>query len=134
MQIEEPPPYSTPFEWIGGEPKIQDLVDRFYDLMELDAAYSALRATHAADLAPARQRLFWYLCGWLGGPSYYTDRFGHPRLRMRHQHFAIGTAERDQWVACMDQAMRDTGVDPKLSVRLHAAFSKIADFMRNREG
>ena len=66
MQIEEKPPFDTPFEWIGGEARIQLLVDRFYDLMDLEPAYAALRATHGADLTNARERLFMFLCGWMG--------------------------------------------------------------------
>jgi hemoglobin len=105
MQIEEKPPFDTPFEWIGGEPRVKLLVDRFYDLMDLEPGYLELRATHGPDLANARERLFMFLCGWLGGPDYYVEKHGHPRLRMRHMPFAIGVKERDQWVACMDQAM-----------------------------
>ena len=80
MQIEEKPAFGTPFEWIGGESKVRALVDRFYDLMDLEPAYAALRAVHGSDLANARQRLFWFLCGWLGGPQHYVERFGHPRI------------------------------------------------------
>ncbi|TFY99740.1 group II truncated hemoglobin [Ramlibacter rhizophilus] len=132
MQIQEKPPYDTPFEWIGGEEKVRALVERFYDLMDLEPGYAQLRAAHGSDLAQARQKLFWFLCGWLGGPSHYTERFGHPRLRMRHMPFSIGIAERDQWVACMDQAMAETGVDPALRERLRASFMNTADWMRNR--
>ena len=110
MQIEEKPAFSTPFEWIGGEDKVRALVERFYDLMDLEPGYAALRAAHGDTLDNARQRLFWFLCGWLGGPAHYTDRFGHPRLRARHMPFSIGIQERDQWLACMDQAMAETGV------------------------
>ena len=88
----------TPFEWIGGEARVQALTDRFYDLMDLEPAYTELRAAHGPELDSARQKLFWFLCGWLGGPSYYTDQFGHPRLRARHMPFSIGIKERDQWV------------------------------------
>ena len=121
----------TPFDWIGGESVVQALCDRFYDLMDLEPAYAALRSVHGPDLAQARQKLFWFLCGWLGGPSHYTDRFGHPRLRMRHMPFAIGIRERDQWLACMDQAMRETGIDPELRERLKGSFFQTADWMRN---
>ena len=129
-----PPGTITPYEWIGGEPVVQALCDRFYDLMDLEPAYAALRSVHGPDLAQARQKLFWFLCGWLGGPSYYTDRFGHPRLRMRHMPFAIGIRERDQWLACMDQAMQETGIDPSLRERLKASFFQTADWMRNLGG
>ena len=134
MQIEEKPPYDTPFEWIGGEEKVQALATRFYDLMDLEPAYKELRAAHGTTLETARQKLFWFLCGWLGGPAYYEERFGHPRLRARHMPFRIGVTERDQWLACMDQAMQETGVPEELRQRLNASFFQTADWMRNTEG
>ena len=130
MSIEEKSP-STPFEWIGGEDTVKALVERFYDLMDLEPQYAALRAAHGNELANARQKLYWFLCGWLGGPQHYTDRFGHPRLRMRHMPFRIGVKERDQWLACMDQAMQEVGVDPVLRERLKESFFQTADWMRN---
>lgn len=122
---------ATPFEWIGGEPAVQALVTRFYDLMDIEPGYRELRTAHGNTLDDARQKLFWYLCGWLGGPSYYEDRFGHPRLKMRHMPFSIGILERDQWLACMDQAMGETGVPDDLRTRLKESFFKTADWMRN---
>lgn len=135
MQAEEKSqgaaPFATPFDWIGGEARVKALVDRFYDLMDLEPGYAALRAAHGSDLVKARQHLFWFLCGWLGGPQHYTERFGHPKLRLRHMPFAIGILERDQWLACMDQAMDETGVDEELRARLRASFFQTADWMRN---
>jgi hemoglobin len=134
MQIEEESPSATPFDRIGGEEKVKALVERFYDLMELEPRYAQLRAAHGTELARARQNLFWFLCGWLGGPQHYTERFGHPRLRMRHMPFSIGAQERDQWVACMDQAMAETGVPEDLRAKLNDSFSQTADWMRNSPG
>ena len=121
----------TPFDWMGGELQVKALVERFYDLMDLEPGYAELRAVHGSDLASAREKLFWFLCGWLGGPQHYTERFGHPRLRARHMPFKIGILERDQWLACMDQAMGEVGVDQALRVRLDESFFKTADWMRN---
>jgi len=129
---ENPEPFDTPYAWAGGEASVRALVDRFYDLMDLESAYSALRAVHGPDLTSARDKLFWFLSGWLGGPQEYTERFGHPRLRMRHMPFAIGIVERDQWLACMAQAMRETGLDPALRERLEKSFFQTADWMRNQ--
>ena len=131
MQSDEKPPFDTPYAWIGGEEKVKALVERFYDLMDLEPRYAALRATHGTTLEQAREKLFWFLSGWLGGPQHYTDRFGHPRLRMRHMPFQIGIRERDQWLACMDQAMGEVGVDETLRARLRDSFFQTADWMRN---
>jgi hemoglobin len=128
------PPFDTPFAWIGGEEKIKTLVERFYDLMDIEPAYAVLRASHGSTLDDARQKLFWFLCGWLGGPDYYQERFGHPRLKMRHMPFSIGIIERDQWLACMDQAMGETELPEELRTRLNESFFKTADWMRNRGG
>ena len=119
------------FEWVGGEEAVRALVDRFYDLMDLEPAYARLRAIHPTDLSGSRDKLFWFLCGWLGGPDYFQERFGHPRLRARHLPFAIGIAERDQWMNCMRQAMQECELDPALRERLDAAFMNTADWMRN---
>lgn len=124
----------TPFAAIGGEAQVQALVTRFYDLMDLEPAYAALRAAHAPSLEDARQKLFWFLCGWLGGPQHYIERFGHPRLRARHLPFKIGLIERDQWLACMAQAMTETEVPAALRQQLGQAFFQTADWMRNQAG
>jgi len=132
MPTEETQPVDTPFQWLGGEERVRALTDRFYDLMDLEPTYQELRAAHGTELTQAREKLFMFLCGWLGGPSYYTDQFGHPRLRMRHMPFAIGIKERDQWVACMDQAMSETHVPIELRERLKNSFFQTADWMRNK--
>jgi hemoglobin len=132
MSEDDRPTGETPFEWMGGEAVVKDLTQRFYDLMDIEPAYSELRASHGDTLDRARERLFWFLCGWLGGPQYYTEQFGHPRLRMRHMPFSIGIRERDQWLACMDQAMGEVGVHEALRVRLRQSFFQTADWMRNR--
>jgi hemoglobin len=127
-------PAATPFELLGGEPAVRALVDRFYDLMELEPQFQRLRALHPQDMAGSRDKLHWFLCGWLGGPDHYIERFGHPRLRARHLPYAIGNAERDQWMACMLQAMDDVAVDRALAERLAESFFGTADFMRNKGG
>jgi len=132
MTDEEKPQGRSAFDWIGGETTIRTLVDRFYDLMDLEPGYKELRTVHGSALDDARDKLFWFLCGWMGGPQHYIERFGHPRLRARHMPFKIGILERDQWLACMDQAMGDVGVDETLRARLRESFFQTADWMRNQ--
>lgn len=134
MDADDSPPQPIPYDLIGGESVVRALVDRFYDLMDLEPGYAALRAAHGTELSGARQKLFMFLTGWLGGPPLYTQEHGHPRLRMRHMPFSIGVLERDQWVACMDQAMGEVGIEPTLRARLKASFMQTADWMRNRAG
>jgi hemoglobin len=124
----------TPYEALGGEAGVRELVDRFYDLMDLEPRYRELRAVHGSTLEGAREKLFMFLSGWLGGPSLYTDRYGHPMLRARHLPFAIGDIERDQWMACMVQAMEEVHVPQELRKPLEEAFRKTADWMRNKAG
>jgi len=124
----------TPFERLGAEAGVRQLVDRFYDLMDLEPVYAGIRALHPTDLTGSRDKLFWFLCGWLGGPPLYTDRFGHPMLRARHLPYAIGIVERDQWMACMMSAMQEQAVETGLAQRLTESFFGTADWMRNKGG
>lgn len=132
LNMEKQTTLATPFDHLGGESRVRVLVERFYDLMDLEPGFAQLRRTHAPALDDARQKLFWFLCGWLGGPQYYTERFGHPRLRARHMPFKIGLIERDQWLACMNQAMTETGVPDDLRASLNQSFFQTADWMRNQ--
>jgi hemoglobin len=122
------------FDQIGGEAKLRELVDRFYDLMDLEPEFTGIRALHPPSLDNSRDKFFWFLCGWSGGPSLYIERFGHPRLRARHLPYAIASGERDQWLRCMAWAMQDVGIGEALQERLMTSFYQTADWMRNKAG
>jgi hemoglobin len=126
-------PKPTPYELIGGDAAVRELVRSFYDLMDSDPTYAGIRKLHKPDLSQAREKLYLFLSGWLGGPQLYAQRFGHPALRARHLPFAIGEAERDLWLACMSRVMEDIGIDESLRRGLGDAFFKTADWMRNRD-
>ena len=129
---DDAPSGPSPFETMGGEPMVLALVQCFYDFMDLEPDYKDIRALHPPHLEGSRDKLFWFLCGWLGGPQHYVERFGHPRLRARHLPYSIGIAERDQWMHCMKEAMKETGLHPALADRLAASFFNTADWMRNK--
>ena len=122
---------STHFQMLGGETAIVALVDAFYRHMDTRADTGFIRAMHAPDLTSTKAVLVRFLCEWLGGPKAYSAQHGHPRLRMRHGGFAIGEAERDAWLACMDAALTDINTEPVLHQTLMASFFKTADWMRN---
>ena len=125
---------TIPYVMIGGEPVLARLCERFYGLMAETPRFAELRALHPEDLQGSRDKLFMFLSGWLGGPDLFVQNFGHPRLRARHMPFAIGTRERDQWVACMLLAMEEVGIAEPMRERLLQSFFKTADFMRNQPG
>ena len=123
---------ATPYELIGGEERVRELVDRFYDHMDRLEEAKTIRNLHAKSLRASREKLFLFLSGWLGGPDLYVQKYGHPMLRRRHLPFSIGAAERDQWMDCMNRALADTEMPQELRDHLSQAFTQVADHMRNR--
>jgi hemoglobin len=123
---------TTAYSLIGGAEPIRQLVDRFYDLMDLEEAYAVIRQMHPADLSSSRDKLDLFLNGWMGGPELYQEKYGHPKLRARHLPFPIGSVERNQWLDCMQRAMDEVVTDAQLKARLHESFFATADWMRNK--
>ena len=125
-------PAPSHFDTLGGDDGIRQLVDRFYDLMDSAPEAVHVRALHAASLKVSREKLRLFLTGWTGGPPVYVEKFGHPRLRMRHFPFAIGVRERDEWLWCMDHALAVHEMPETLRSALSAKFHELADHMRNQ--
>lgn len=125
-------PQTTLYELIGGDERVRELVDRFYDLMDLEPDFAALRAMHPPSLDGSRDKFYHFLSGWSGGPDLYTPRYGNAFLRARHLPFSIGSSARDQWLTCMLLAMQDLGITEEKQDILLQAFFKTADWMRNK--
>lgn len=123
----------TPYDFIGGEQAIRSLVDRFYFYMDILPEAQGIRAMHQPNLNSAKDKLFKFLSGWLGGPNLYIQEFGHPMLRMRHFPFKIGEAERDQWMLCMNKALAEVPMDPRLHTNITNALQQLATHMINQE-
>ncbi|WP_353431712.1 group II truncated hemoglobin [Polynucleobacter sp. MWH-UH23A] len=120
------------YESIGGIDKIDELVDRFYDLMALEPQFQGIRSMHPQDLSTSREKLKFFLTGWMGGPDIYSPKYGHPMLRARHLPFKIGISERDQWLACMYRAIEECGIESNISKQLEESFFNTANWMRNQ--
>jgi len=121
----------TVYDRVGGMPFFERLVDRFYDGV---AADPVLRPVYPeADLAGARHRLTLFLAQYWGGPRSYDDERGHPRLRMRHFPFAIGSAERDRWLVHMRAAIAELAPPADVADAFERYFDNAAEAMRNRD-
>jgi hemoglobin len=122
----------TLFHLLGGEEGVSRLVRRFYDVMDTAPEAAGIRALHPSSLDMSREKLLLFLVGWTGGPPLYVQRHGHPMLRARHLPFAIGPAERDAWLWCMDRALEDVELPAEVMAYLRQRFHAMADHMRNK--
>ncbi len=122
-------PENTPYDVLGGDARVRELVDAFYDIM--DERYGTLRDTHVKGLTLARERLYEFLSGWLGGPQLFVEKHGHPRLRKRHAHVVVDEKSVSDWIACMGEAMDAMGIEGDLRGFLDSRFSHTAHFMQN---
>jgi hemoglobin len=118
------------YELAGGEDTFRLLVERFYSSVAEDAI---LRAVYPeADLSGATERLTLFLIQYWGGPQTYSERRGHPRLRMRHHPFAIGQAERDAWLGHMTAAVESLELAPAVRKALLDYFETASTAMINQ--
>jgi len=123
----------TPYQ-ILGENGIRELTSVFYDLMDSLPEVAELRAMHAEDLEPMKEKLGDYLTGWMGGPPRYAEKHGTVCMTTPHEPYHIGPQERDQWLLCMDKALEQTGASDELVAMLKLPLFRIADAVRNKEG
>ena len=123
----------TPYQ-ILGEEGIRELTNAFYDIMDTLPEAASVRAMHAKDLSPMKEKLAEYLTGWMGGPPLYADKYGTVCMTDPHEPYHIGPEERDQWLLCMDKALEQTGASEELVAMLKVPMFRIADAIRNKEG
>ncbi|MEZ5939013.1 MAG: group II truncated hemoglobin [Hyphomonadaceae bacterium] len=121
----------SPYDRIGGREPVRRLAHRFYEIMADRADAAPIRAMHKSDLGPIADSLSEFLMGWMGGPRDWFMREDRPCIMGLHKALPIGPAERDQWLACMRQAMDETIDDAELKSMLDAAFTRMANAMRS---
>jgi len=93
------------FKAAGGEVGVRKLVNAFYDHMNELPDAQRIREMHPEDISESREKLARFLCGWLGGPKLYKEKYGTIRIPVAHSHLDIGIAERDAWLLCMQHAL-----------------------------
>jgi hemoglobin len=122
----------NPYQLLGGEDGVRKLCTTFYRIMDESPEAAGIRAMHGESLAAIEEKLFEYLSGWMGGPPLYVRRTGTVCLTKPHQPYAIGAAERDQWLLCMERALEEVGASADVKEMLREPLFRIADMMVNR--
>ncbi|HEV7649165.1 MAG TPA: globin [Actinophytocola sp.] len=117
------------FDAVGGEETFHRIIARFYAEVAKDEVLRPIYPEE--DLGPAEERLRLFLMQYWGGPHTYSDRRGHPRLRMRHAPFSIGPIERDAWLRCMRVAVDEAGLSPEHREQLWTYLEMAANSMMN---
>ncbi len=126
----DPQPGSTFYDIVGGEETFRLLVSRFYAGVAGDPELRRLYPEQ--DLGSAEERLRMFLAQYWGGPRTYSERRGHPRLRMRHSPFAIGERERDAWLHHMRAAVESLDLPAEHAETLWRYLETAAHSMQNR--
>ncbi|MGE0826887.1 MAG: group II truncated hemoglobin [Candidatus Binatia bacterium] len=121
------------FQAAGGEAGIRRLVDDFYDYMDTLPDARDIRAMHPSDLTVSRDKLARFLCGWLGGPKLFREKYGPITIPKAHAHLPIGAAERDAWLLCMKKAISRQPYNPEFKHYLFTQLTIPAERVRNRE-
>lgn len=122
----------TPYEALGSEAAVRELVESFYGYMDTLPECQVIRAMHKGDLEPMIDKLATFLTGWMGGPQRYREKFGRVVIPAVHEPFAIGESERDQWLLCMERALADTELNENWRQRLMEGFGAMAEMCRTR--
>lgn len=125
----------TPYQLLGGEAGVRRLAETFYEVMDELPQAEKIRQMHAASLTDVKQKLFEYLAGWMGGPQHhYQQKYGTVCLTKPHKPYQIGPVERDQWLLCMDEALRRIDASEELKAMLKQPMFMLADAVRNTDG
>ena len=125
-------PYDSPYEALG-EQGVRSLVDEFYRIMDTSQDYKEIRAMHAEDLEPIKDKLGDYLIGWMGGPQLSLQKYGSVCMTNPHTGFYIGPRERDSWISCMQEAMLSLEISNEIQTMLLGPLYRLADAVKNRQ-
>lgn len=122
------------YSLVGGEDAIYKLVNAFYDIIETHPEGHKLHVLHLRGNGIPHSRIeqFNFLSGFLGGPKLYVEKHGHSNVRLMHEHVEINNEAKDIWLKCMDMAIDEVGITPKVKEKLMNNFTTIANLLVNR--
>lgn len=116
------------FEQLG-EQKLIQIIDGFYARV-----FDSLLIAHlfVNDPEEIKHKQLLFLTQFLGGPQRYTEKYGHPRMRMRHLPHRITEEAKEEWLRCMKASIHEVlADDPDLANALYACFPQLAAHMVN---
>ena len=122
----------TPYELLGKEDGVRALAKAVYEAMDELPEAETIRQMHNESLVDIQQKLFEYLNGWLGGPHLYKQKYGKVCLIDQHKPFAIGEAERDQWLLCFDKALDKVNAPDEVRNMVREPIFSMANFLVNQ--
>jgi len=120
------------FQAAGGESGLRQLVDMFFDRMGTDQRFATIYALHPDDKEVSRDKLARFLCGWLGGPKLYNEKYGAIGIPRVHAHLKIATPERNQWLTCMTETVAEQPFAPDFRKYLMEQLYVPAEAVRRR--
>jgi hemoglobin len=135
MTNSETPQYGVldaSYQAAGREAGIRRLVNEFFDRMGGDQRFQIIWGMHPDDKDVSRDKLARFLCGWLGGSKLYREKYGSISIPQAHEHLAIATPERDQWLTCMSETVAEQPFDEAFKSYLMEQLFVPAEGVRRR--
>lgn len=99
------------YENLGGAEALRRLVEAFYPKVQQDPLLGPL---FPEDITPVMEKQYMFLTQFFGGPSLYSDAYGHPMMRARHLPFPVTPERAEAWLACMREALEEIGISEPL--------------------
>ena len=121
------------YQAAGGKEGLRKLVDAFYDAMMVEPSAKTILAMHPQDLTESRDKLALFLCGWLGGPRLFKEKYGTIHLPIAHKHLMVDADARDAWLLCMKEALKDQDYADDFKEYLMTQLFRPAEFCRTRD-
>jgi hemoglobin len=118
------------FQAAGGEAGIRQLVEDFYQVMGSNLDYARIFNWHPDDIELSIDKLARFLCGWMGGPRRYSEKYGPINIPGAHRHLGVTEVERDQWLNCMAEALEMQDYPAALKVYLREQLAVPAERIR----
>lgn len=119
---------SSIYEAIGGQAKINELVDAFYARVQKHPDLIPIFPNNFTEIARKQKQ---FLTQFFGGPPLYIQEHGHPMMKRRHAPFPITPTRRDAWLTCMEGALEEAQIEEPFRSAMFDRLILTANHMMN---